>query len=63
MPRYTPDNTRGGDVEIFIDGQKAEEVMEADDDLGFIVIRDRDVPIGKRLITGQVIVTFGRKDK
>lgn len=58
MPRYTPENTRGKMVEVHVDGVKVEKCTEVDDDLGFAVVFDRDAPTRRRLITGQVTVTF-----
>lgn len=58
MPRYTPDNTRGRMVTVHVDGVKIEECIEADDDLGFVVVRDKGAPTHRRLITGDVTVTF-----
>lgn len=58
MPRYTPDNTRGRMVEVRVDGMVVEDCTEADDDLGFVVVFDMEAPTHRRLLTGEVTVTF-----
>lgn len=59
MPRYTPENAhRLGVISIFLDGERVSDACEVDDDLGFVVVRDRSTPLGRRLLTGQVVVTF-----
>lgn len=37
MPRYTPDNCMGRNVAVYLDGEEQSRVLEADDDLGFVI--------------------------
>lgn len=67
MPRYTPSNTMGRNVRVLLDGEELADVLEADDELGFIIqlVRDETGRVvflggeGKRQIKlGKVQVTF-----
>lgn len=42
MPRYTPSNCMGRNVDVYLDGVLQADVFEADDDLGFIICGERD---------------------
>jgi len=42
MPRYTPSSCMGRNVEVYLDGVLQADVLEADDDLGFIICAVRD---------------------
>lgn len=56
MARYTPDNTRGRQIQVFLDGVPQQRVIEADDALGFIVVMDKNLK--RRLLLGNVTVAF-----
>ncbi|GAB5431278.1 MAG: hypothetical protein EpisKO_06480 [Epibacterium sp.] len=54
MPRYTPSNCMGRNVDVYLDGVLQADVFEADDDLGFIIraVRGED---GKLVIEGAYV--------
>ncbi|WP_282076318.1 hypothetical protein [Epibacterium ulvae] len=67
MPRYTPSNCMGRNVQVFLDGESQENVLEADDELGFIVQIETDAngnavregySLKRILRTGKVLVAF-----
>ena len=60
MARYTVENVvkRGLRVNVFLDGVPVRHCIEADDELGFVVVFDKSV-YRKKLLTGHVVVTMG----
>ncbi len=62
MPRYTAENTKGCDVRVFVDGEEVEGVLEADDDLGFVVRRTKEPGRFRELLVGIVTVDLKRRD-
>ncbi|WP_282091332.1 hypothetical protein [Epibacterium ulvae] len=67
MPRYTPSNCMGRNVVVYPDGELQENVLEADDELGFIVQVETDAngnavregySLKRVLRTGKVLVAF-----
>ena len=67
MPRYTPSNCIGRNVAVYLDGVRQEDVLEADDDLGFVIKLARDEAgniiaegdeVKREIKLGKVQVTF-----
>ena len=61
--RYTVENTSLVDLmaNVFLDGKPVNECVEADDDLGFVVVIDRASVGGKKLLIGAVSVVMDQQ--
>jgi hypothetical protein len=57
MARFTAETHVGLVDSVFLDGQRLENVTEADDELGFAVIISPETGVLK-LVTGRVVVTL-----
>jgi hypothetical protein len=47
---------------VFVDGEEVEGVLEADDDLGFVVRRTKEPGRFRELLVGIVTVDLKRRD-
>lgn len=54
--KYTPENTRGMSVEVFVDGIPTFACVEADTDLGYVIVYAKDAD-GNFIMDGDELVT------
>lgn len=52
---YTPQNTMGKDVRVFLNGEEVKHVAEADDEAGFVVLFPKDAE-GRFIVRGEELV-------
>ena len=72
MARYTVDNTQHlGNFDVMLDGERMNDVFEADDEIGFVIVADkttdgklrltRDGSAAKKIMLGKVQIVMCRE--